>query len=148
MSRGIINNNPGNIRISAERWKGKIPNAQNSDKVFEQFTTLAFGVRALIVLLRNYVSIYNLDTLTKILHKYAPGFENNTEAYIKTVSQRTGIAPNQVINFNDPATIKKVITAIAWVENGKLVPGLDIAIIDALDMLGIEKKKKLPPPLV
>lgn len=148
MSRGIKNNNPGNIRISNERWQGKVPNSMNTDKVFEQFTSLTFGVRALIVLLRNYVSLYGLDTITKILHKYAPGFENNTAAYISAVSQRTGIAPNQVININDPATIKKLVTAISFVENGKAVPYLATALTDALDMLGIEKKKKLPPPLV
>ncbi|MCA9329527.1 hypothetical protein KDA11_02695, partial [Candidatus Saccharibacteria bacterium] len=33
--RGIRNNNPGNIRISNNQWRGKIPVSQNTDGSFE-----------------------------------------------------------------------------------------------------------------
>ncbi len=89
--RGIINNNPANIRRGSA-WKGLVPflvNPQNKqrvcDKSFCQFSSLEYGIRALIVLLRTYCYKYNLCTIEKIIHRFAPLSENNTYAYIENV---------------------------------------------------------------
>ena len=42
--RGYRNNNPLNLRISNNAWKGKIPASQNTDGAFEQFQTMAKGL--------------------------------------------------------------------------------------------------------
>lgn len=141
-TRGIRNNNIGNIRISSNNWKGKIPKEQNTDGVFEQFTSLAYGVRALIVLLNNYIKLYGANTITKIITKYAPSNENNTAGYIASVVSQTGIPANQVLDFKNTAQIYSIIKAIAYVENGVQVPNLNSAIVEALQMLGWEEKKK------
>lgn len=46
LSRGLRNNNPGNLILTSIGWDGKIPNAQNTDGTFEQFTSANYGIRA------------------------------------------------------------------------------------------------------
>lgn len=60
--RGIRNNNPGNIRWGDD-WKGLVPKDQRTDKSFCQFTTPEYGIRAMIIILRNYQRKYGLDTV-------------------------------------------------------------------------------------
>ena len=45
--RGTRNNNPGNIRHSADAWKGM--NVEQLDDSFVQFETPHFGIRAAAV---------------------------------------------------------------------------------------------------
>lgn len=52
-ARGIRNNNPGNIRWGDE-WKGLVPETQRTDKSFCQFKSAEYGIRAMIIILRNY----------------------------------------------------------------------------------------------
>ena len=89
--RGIINNNPANIRRGSA-WKGLVPyviNSQNKqrvrDKSFCQFVNVEYGIRALIVLLRTYYFNHKLCTIEKIIFRFAPLSENNTYAYIANV---------------------------------------------------------------
>lgn len=89
--RGVRNNNPANIR-RASSWKGLVPflvepsnNQRFYDKSFCQFESMKFGIRALFVLLRTYHYKYKLDTISKVLHRFAPLSENNTYAYIANV---------------------------------------------------------------
>lgn len=89
--RGIINNNPANIRRGSA-WKGLVPfllNPQNQqrvcDKSFCQFVNIEYGIRALIVLLRTYRYKYKLSTIEKIITRFAPPSENRTTAYIDFV---------------------------------------------------------------
>ena len=84
--RGFRNNNPGNIRISDMPWRGKTPRQDNTDGAFEQFTSMAYGVRAMTILLRTYIKRKKLDTIEKIIPVYAPATENDVETYIQVVS--------------------------------------------------------------
>lgn len=115
--RGISNNNPGNIRINkANDWKGQIPSVNNLDGEFEQFRELRWGLRALMVLLRNYIQ-GGRDTVQQIMQRWAPNHENPTSAYIQYVGDKTGFSSNQTL-----APTKPVITRLAWAiilfENG------------------------------
>lgn len=79
-TRGIRNNNPANIRHGS-KWKGL--REIQTDRSFCQFTGMAWGVRALICLLRTYVKKYKLKSVRKIIYRWAPPQDhNNTEAYI------------------------------------------------------------------
>src|SRR5262245_28843201 len=70
--RGIRNNNPGNIRLNKNNdWTGKVPADKNTDGSFEQFTDYKYGVRALIILLRNYIN-GGKNTITKVFESFAP----------------------------------------------------------------------------
>lgn len=81
ISRGIRNNNPFNIRKSHSRWQGLVP---SSDPEFCQFSTMKYGARAGLVLLRNYIK-RGFDTPTKIINRFAPSTENDTDSYIRHV---------------------------------------------------------------
>ncbi|WP_157638324.1 structural protein [Flexithrix dorotheae] len=115
ISRGLRNNNPGNLRLTSIGWEGKVPNVQNTDGAFEQFQALPWGIRALAIDIRTKIR-KGLDTIDKIIRVYAPHTENDTHAYITRVVRLTGIAQHQKLTA-DKATIKKIIAAIIKVEN-------------------------------
>lgn len=82
-TRGIRNNNPANIRRGCN-WKGLTE--KQTDKEFCQFTTMTWGVRALLVTLRTYVVKYHIHTVREIITRWAPPSDgNNTEKYIEFV---------------------------------------------------------------
>lgn len=84
MSRNNLNN-PFNIRNSKRNnWLGQI-NYDKQYKAFVEFDTLEHGVRAGIILLRNYLKFGYTKPLT-IIPRYAPETENNTQAYLFYIS--------------------------------------------------------------
>ena len=128
--RGIRNNNPLNIRRSKDKWQGQI-NANNSspkgDAEFVQFYSMEYGWRAAFVILcRTYYGKYGLKTIRDIVSRWAPAKENNTEAYIRHVSDYTGIAPNKVLGSpqEHPTQWLLIGYAMAVVENGKTLPAV------------------------
>ncbi|MBE6182048.1 MAG: structural protein P5 [Rikenellaceae bacterium] len=116
MSRGIDNCNPGNIRLSRIRYRGEV--RPSRDPEFRQFESLAWGYRAIFVLLDTYRRRYGLDTLRGMIGRWAPPSENRTEHYIAIVSERTGIEADERIDTRDRATMVAIAAAISWVENG------------------------------
>ena len=59
MSRGLRNCNPGNIRQSKGRYKGEV--RPSRDPAFKQFESLAWGYRAIFVLLDTYRTRHGLS---------------------------------------------------------------------------------------
>lgn len=118
LPRGYRNNNPVNIRISPNKWNGK--KYPNTDGTFEQFIDLVHGYRAALVLLRGKGYINGgINTIEKIISKFAPANENYTAGYIADVSRMTGIPANQVIGRNDKDALTAMVYAMSIVENGK-----------------------------
>lgn len=115
--RGIRNNNPGNIRISRSRWKGKI--ADNTDGAFEQFKTKAHGVRAMIIVIRNYIKRHKLETIPDIVNRFAPPHENDTTMYYNYVANKANISLEDRISRDDKETLKRMIIAMTELENGQ-----------------------------
>ena len=114
LPRGISNNNPGNILITEIDWEGKIPHTENSDKKFEQFEAYVYGVRAMIVLIRNdYMQKQGLETVTDIVYKWYPG----NLKYLRYVATRLNVQDNAPLSANKD-TLKALVTAIADFENG------------------------------
>lgn len=89
LPRNLRNNNPGNIIAQSGKWIGM----QGSDGRFCVFRTMAFGFRAFFVLMHRYID-FGRCTLRAIITRYAPSSENDTEAYIKRVSDITGFPPD------------------------------------------------------
>ena len=89
MSRGLQNCNPGNIRQSKVRYKGEV--RPSRDSAFKQFESLAWGYRAIFVLLDTYRIRYGLDTIRGMISRWAPPAENHTETYIRAVADAVGI---------------------------------------------------------
>lgn len=122
--RGIRNNNPLNIRIG-NTWLGEVPNPTDSD--FEQFVHIKYGLRAGFCILRRYIRRYHRDTITKIVHAWAPATENDCASYIKVVAHHSGINPDAPIDYADIASMCKLVQAMAFVECGRV---LDIKVIE------------------
>ena len=118
LNRGLENNNPGNIRISSQAWKGKIPKSQNTDGSFEQFTESFWGVRAMIKIVKGWVEKNKATTIEQIVHKYAPSKENDSASYIQFLVEKTGIPHDKKINA-DQLTMKSLILSMGQMESGK-----------------------------
>lgn len=116
--RGIRNNNPLNIRIG-NVWLGEVDNP--TDRSFEQFKQMEYGIRAGFVILRRYIRRYGRDTIAEIVSAWAPANENNTQAYINSVSMKMGIAPDVHIKFEDRNTMCALVDAMIRVECGQPV---------------------------
>ncbi len=116
VSRGLRNCNPGNIRQSKTRYKGEKPHS--TDSAFKQFETLEWGYRAIFMLLHTYRVRGYGDTIAKMISRYAPPFENNTEVYISRVCQQTGIDRDQRLNTLNSVQMIPIVSAISAVENG------------------------------
>ena len=114
-TRGLRNNNPGNIRHGSSRWQGMSAD-QSKDKSFVQFDEPEYGIRALTVLLRNYQSRYGLNTVREIINRWAPPTENDTGAYVAHVAREANLNPDAEININDH--IVPIVTTIIKHENG------------------------------
>lgn len=115
MARGYNNNNPGNIRKSSVKYTGEV---ESNDIEFKQFQTMAFGFRAMFVLLHTYSARYGLNTLQKMIERYAPHEENNTTEYVNFVSMRTKIADIQSIDTFNRYQMIPIVSAMARMENG------------------------------
>ena len=127
-ARGIRNNNPLNIRLSSDKWQGQVlPQRGSGEGAFCQFYTMEYGWRAAFVILcRTYYGKYGLKTIRDIVSRWAPAKENNTEAYIRHVSDYTGISPNKVLGSpqEQPTQWLLIGYAMAVVENGKALPAV------------------------
>lgn len=121
--RGIRNNNPMNIR-KGNSWRGE--RYPQTDREFEEFESMEMGLRAGLKLIKNYQTKPMLlankaNTIRKIINRWAPPTENNTSSYIKTVSKRTGLLPDEVINWSDKAKIIALVEAMCFVECGACI---------------------------
>lgn len=117
LPRGLRHNNPGNIRINSDLFQGEI--RPSKDKSFKQFNTMAYGYRAIFKILSNYYRNYKLDTIRKMIGRWAPENENDTDAYIKAVSDYAGIPADDPININDREQMIRIVGGMSKVENGR-----------------------------
>lgn len=116
MSRGLKNNNPGNIRITKDKWQGL--REKQEDKAFFQFKTMEYGYRALIRTLQNYRLKWGCKTISDFINRWAPPVENNTSGYISRVCKEMQVPNSYVPDINDRATMCAFAAAISQVENG------------------------------
>lgn len=115
MTRGIRNNNPGNIRGSAVvKWKGEVG---RDDKDFVVFDTSINGIRALARTLSTYYKKHGLTTIEQIINRWAPPSENDTASYIASVSERTGLPKDIPFLWSDDNVVL-LTKAIIRHENG------------------------------
>lgn len=112
--RGLRNNNPLNIRHSTDVFQGEI---KGKDKSFKVFSTMAYGYRAAFVTLATYLS-RGWNTIEKIISKWAPPNENNTQAYVSAVVKYSGVPKDKILTATDGADYILIIAAMSFVENG------------------------------
>lgn len=115
-TRGLRNNNPGNIRRSSQHFVGELTNS--TDKSFKQFESMAYGYRALFKIIITYYTRYHLTTVEDIISRYSPPTENNTDVYIQYVSKRLGVQPNERMDLDDTRLFCDLIIAMTKMETG------------------------------
>lgn len=114
--RGIRNNNPLNIRIG-NTWLGEVTNP--TDNEFEQFVHVCYGLRAGFILLKRYINRYKLNTIEKIISRWAPHDENNTRSYINQVARGMNIDPDTPLLYEDKNRMCALVYEMVYVENGQ-----------------------------
>lgn len=114
--RGILLNNPFNIRISNNPWIGKM--VPSRDKDFEQFAIMENGIHAGLKILVNYCKLDGLQTIQGIIKRWAPASENPTGNYIGFVCHACACNPDDIVNIGDPAFLGKLASAIIEFEQG------------------------------
>lgn len=114
-ARGVRNNNPGNIRKSKDVWVGQT----GSDGSFVTFATPAHGIRATG---RNLLSYARQGYVTpeQIITRWAPPEDDNdTEGYIKFVSEYLNVPRDTRLDLTDLNTLTRLSMAIMIKENGQ-----------------------------
>ena len=98
------------------KYEGEV--VPSRDIEFKEFRSMAYGYRAMFVLLDSYRSKYGLCTIRQMLGRYAPPTENFTEGYVRFVSSRTGIAPDEIVNTRAARDMIPIVAAMSQIENG------------------------------
>ena len=117
LPRGIRNNNPGNIRWGAN-WDGLKKDGKAIDPSFCVFISPVYGIRALAKILKNYQKLYGLNTVRKVISRYAPPNENQTLAYISGVAKQLNVSPDVELDLTETGILMVFIKAIIRMENG------------------------------
>lgn len=116
-TRGMRNNNPGNLRISANKWINKVPKDKNTDGAFEQFTSMEYGIRAMMMDIRSDIK-KGSNTIEKLINQYAPPHENNTGKYIATIADTLATTSTIPLDITNRKTIPAIAQGIIKVECG------------------------------
>lgn len=135
-TRGYRNRNPGNIdHVPANRWQGlaeppiEPPPAGGGRARFARFVSHEYGIRALALLLITYQDRHGLRSIRGIVGRWAPGAENDTEAYIAAVARRTGRHAREMLDLHRHEDLRPLVEAIIQHELGGMP--YDRATIDA-----------------
>jgi hypothetical protein len=141
-SRGIRNNNPGNIDRNATKWQG-MADDQSSDPRFVVFKAPVFGIRALAKTLLAYQNQHGCRTIRQIINRWAPPNENKTEAYIQAVAHDCGVGPDDTVSVDQVAAMLPLVKAIITHENGEQ-PYPDSLLLEGLHMAGVSDAAPKP----
>ncbi len=101
--------------------------AEPTDKEFCQFLTMAFGYRAAVKVMKSYYRLFLQCgmkwNIPNILNRWAPKSENNTDGYIRRVTELMGREPGEW-SLADPNTapgrmqLAMMMAAMTCVESG------------------------------
>jgi hypothetical protein len=141
-TRGIRNNNPGNIERGAP-WQGlmepdRMTPRQAAETRFAVFRSPKWGIRAIARTLITYQDKHGLNTVRGIIDRWAPPVENDTAAYVAAVEAKAG---DGEIDVHDYATMNALVRAIVLHENGSQ-PYTDAQIDAGLVLAGIEPPQR------
>ncbi|WP_233248603.1 hypothetical protein, partial [Desulfonatronum sp. SC1] len=121
------------IKLSSSSWLGKLMHQNNTDGIFEQFSTFEYGLRAMIKQVKTDIDKGH-NSIAKLISKYAPSKENTTENYIKYVAAQTGIDRNAGL-VSTKTALRNLIKAMVRFENGQNYPVSDKQFEEAYKLL-------------
>jgi len=120
---GVRNKNLLNVRPNVDKddpWLGQ----SGVDQNYAVFESIDMGIRAGDRVLTTYGTKHGINTIEKVLNRFAPeGDGNDTESYIKNVSEKTGIARDEEIDLSDSSVRDALLSAMVRQETGENVSG-------------------------
>lgn len=119
-TRGLRNNNPGNIRAT----KGQ----RRDREGFAMYDTMEEGVRAAEHQLKLYEG-RGINTVGGAINKWAPSSENDVPAYLRDIQKSTGMKPGEKIEGQEALLLSGMFKH----ESGNKAPGAE-EIADILTM--------------
>lgn len=135
--RGIRNNNPFNLQKTNTPWAGKVI---GNDKRFETFDHIENGIRAGVIDIVGDITKDSQNTLNKLMATFAPEHENDTNTYIRVLSNATGFGPDEDLRDKNGRvsinTIFHLARAIITHENGPIQSRL---ITDSILLEGVKR---------
>lgn len=137
-TRGERNNNPFNLKQTDIKWQGKV--TPSTDPLFETFVSPLMGLRAGFKNLLNQPKEGN-TTIWKIITKYAPPQENNTNQYIKSVCVELKCNADDVLDLDNYHTLYTLGCAILLREQGRIIYS-DTMINQAMMLAGVHDAPK------
>ena len=146
---GLKYNNPGNIKLTQVDWDGKVPNAKNKNKEYEEFISLEYGIRAIAKQLLTYQKRGLMSTF-QMISTYAPKSDsNNVDAYCNYIMSLHYFRSNDFnkdtsLNLVDISEMETILTGILEYETGLAQVDIDDTKYDEIfEMLDIAKKTAL-----
>lgn len=114
---GVRLNNPGNIE-RGNPWQGLAAEQQHTR--FATFVNPVYGIRAIARTLITYQDKHGIRTIRGVIERWAPAADrNDVAAYIASVSQRTGFAPDLPLDMHCYSDVRPLAEAIIRHENGR-----------------------------
>jgi hypothetical protein len=140
-SRAERNNNPGNLEFRGQ--SGATP--EQGEGRFARFDSAEAGVAALTRQLQLYGS-RGVDTIEKIITKYAPPSENNTTAYINAIVNKLRVPAAEKLDLNDPEILSGLIQGISRHEAGRSFLS-DEQVMTGINMAGVSTPQAQSTPI-
>jgi len=123
------NNNPGNMRYNPA-FKGV---TGKDSRGFAIFKTKYHGLRAMRILLENYIK-KGFNTIDKIINRYAPAADQNQpDTYAAFVSRESGIPRSTILK---PEMVEMIMPAMVKMETGKSISSWDLRLARNIEALG------------
>lgn len=129
-TKGIRLNNPGNIELG-DKWQGLAD--KQLDTRFCTFSSPVYGMRAIAKLMLAYQRKYGLNTVRKLIGRWAPPFENFTDQYAENVARWGRIDADSVIDVKARDVLGMLIRGIVRQENGSM-PYSDEQVEEAINL--------------
>ena len=132
MTRGLRNNNPLNIRkVPGTHWRGELPSPEGraGDRLFVQFESLEWGIRAAFCILDTYRRKYQDVCVEDIINRWAPPSENDTRKYIETVCRLTGFGGKERLREQQWLLLVQVMALVEskmCLSDAELIRGYDL----------------------
>jgi hypothetical protein len=110
--RGIRNNNPTNMKDSGIQWQGMTGVDPDG---FLIFATMADGLRAPMLNLRNYGRLHGISTADGVARRWS---QTDQDAYSANLAAFLGVDPQDNIDLEDRVTLTQLVRGIVRQEDG------------------------------
>ena len=149
---GVRLNNPGNLEWGSP-WEGLVPREQSRyykvgtgpQQRFCEFKDAASGIRAIARTLITYFDKRKandgsrIDTVTEVVDRWAPSFENNTSAYANHVAKLMSVDPDQILDIKSYEVMRGLVVGIIAHENAGYAYPAEV-VEEGLRRAGVVKK--------